>query len=48
MVLQTTLNEIEHALKDNPRKAEILEQFHALGSIRPVANGKWEPVAVGY
>ena len=48
MVLQTTLNEIEHALKDNPRKADILEQFHALGSIRPVANGKWEPVSVGY
>jgi hypothetical protein len=48
MVLQTTLNEIEHALKDNPRKADILEQFHALGSIRPASGGKWQPVSAGY
>ena len=34
-VIATTLREIEHALKDNPRKAEILERFHSLGSIRP-------------
>jgi hypothetical protein len=34
-VMATTLREIEHALSDNPRKADILEHFHSLGTVRP-------------
>ena len=30
-----TLREVEHALDGNPRRDELLEEFHALGSIRP-------------
>ena len=44
--LALTLRELEHALKDNPRGDDILEQFHALGSIRPTVDGKWQPVEV--
>jgi hypothetical protein len=43
--LKLTLREVEHALEGNPRRAEILEQFHALGSIRPTVEGGWAPVA---
>lgn len=41
--LKLTLREVEHALEGNPRRAEILEQFHALGSIRPTVEGGWVP-----
>jgi hypothetical protein len=40
-LLKATMGEIEHALAGHPRKGEILEQFHALGSIRPDAEGRW-------
>jgi hypothetical protein len=47
--LAVTLREIEHALDGNPRAGEILEQFHALGSIRPTVDGAWAPATVsGY
>jgi hypothetical protein len=39
--LKVTLGEVEHALEGNARRADILEGFHALGSIRPDANGNW-------
>jgi len=42
--LKLTLREVEHALDGNPRGAEILEGFHAKGSIRPTVDGSWEPV----
>ena len=32
---KTALAEVEHALDGNPRRNELLEGFHALGSIRP-------------
>ncbi len=44
--LAVTLREIEHALDGNPRAATILEQFHALGSIRPTVDGNWTPTTV--
>ena len=44
-VLKTTLREIEHALQDNPRRADIMERFHSLGTIRPGADGRWLPAA---
>ena len=39
--LNALLNEVTYALADRPDGAEILEQFHALGSIRPAADGGW-------
>jgi hypothetical protein len=39
-----TLAEIERALDGNPRRGEILERMHALGSVRPTGDGRWEPV----
>ena len=44
--LAVTLREIEHALDGNARRDEILEQFHALGSIRPTVDGSWKPTTV--
>jgi hypothetical protein len=44
--LAVTLREIEHALEGNARADSILEQFHALGSIRPTVDGAWKPTAV--
>jgi len=39
--LAVTLREVEHALAGNPRAGEILEHFHALGTIRPRPDGSW-------
>ena len=39
--LQLTLREVDHAIASNPRHDEILEGFHALGSIRPSVDGGW-------
>jgi hypothetical protein len=39
--LKVTLAEVDLALEGNPRRAEILEGFHGLGSIRPDADGNW-------
>jgi hypothetical protein len=39
--LQTTRREIERALKANPGGDDLLEEFDALGDIRPDANGKF-------
>ena len=41
--LQLTLREVEHALESHPRRADVLEEFHARGSIRPTVDGGWEP-----
>jgi hypothetical protein len=46
--LSMTLREVEHALDGHPRRDDLLEEFHSLGSIRPSAEGAWEPVAAGY
>ena len=47
--LAITLREIEHALDGNPRRDDILERFHSLGSIRPAVDGSWKPQTVsGY
>lgn len=37
--LRTMLAEVEHALSGNRRRAEILEGFHACGTLRPDARG---------
>ena len=44
-LLRATLAEVEHALGGNRRRDDILEGFHACGSLRPDARG--ELVAVG-
>lgn len=46
--LQLTLREVEHALANRRDGDELLEEFHALGSIRPGSEGRWEPVSAGY
>jgi hypothetical protein len=43
--LKTALAEIDHALDGHPRSADILEQFHTLGSVRPDPTGELVPVA---
>lgn len=39
--LGALLNEVTLALADRPDGRDILEQYHALGSIRPSADGAW-------
>jgi hypothetical protein len=39
--LKLTVREVEHALEGKARGGEILEQFHALGSIRPSDDGSF-------
>jgi hypothetical protein len=39
--LRTTLAEVTHAIGDRPDAADLLERFHALGSIRPGPDGTW-------
>jgi hypothetical protein len=41
--LQVTLREVELALEGHPRRDEILDEFHALGSLRPTADGSFVP-----
>jgi hypothetical protein len=36
--LRITLAEIEHALAGDPKGADLLEEFHALGTVRPEVN----------
>jgi hypothetical protein len=43
-LLRTTLAEVEHALTGNRRREEILEGFHACGSLRPDASGELVPI----
>jgi hypothetical protein len=43
-LLRATLAEVEHALAGNRRRDEILEGFHACGSLRPDATGALVPV----
>jgi hypothetical protein len=38
-LLRTTLDEVEFAIAANPRRDDILEEFHALGSVRPARDG---------
>jgi hypothetical protein len=40
-MLQTTRREIERSLRANPGGDDLLEEFDALGSIRPAADGKF-------
>ena len=44
--LATTLAELDHALDGNPRRADLVEEFHALGSIRPNSQGEFAAVAM--
>jgi hypothetical protein len=44
--LRITLKEVDHALDGNPRKDDILEEFHSLGSIRPSVDGTWQATPV--
>lgn len=46
--LRLTLREVEHALADRRDGDDLLEEFHARGSIRPSVDGVWEPVAASY
>ena len=43
--LTLTLREVEHALDGNPRADDLLEEFHAHGTIRPTDDGAF--VAAG-
>lgn len=43
--LRLTLREVEHAVAGHPRRDDVLEEFHSLGSIRPSPDGGWVPVA---
>jgi hypothetical protein len=43
--LQTVLGELEHSLAGHRRRDEILEGFHALGSIRPAPDGEFHTAA---
>ena len=43
--LATTLAELDHALDGNPRRADLVEEFHSLGSIRPNPQGDFVAVA---
>jgi hypothetical protein len=42
--MKLTLREVEHAVDGRPGSADILEQFHALGAVRPKADGTWVDV----
>ncbi|MBA3655297.1 MAG: hypothetical protein H0W70_14020 [Actinobacteria bacterium] len=44
--LKITLREIEHALDGHAGRDEILEKFHAMGSISPTVDGNWAPASV--
>lgn len=47
--LALAVREVEHALDGHPRRGDLLEEFHSLGSIRPTASGEWVSVApAGY
>jgi hypothetical protein len=39
--LRQMLAEVELALDDHPRRSDVLEEFHALGSVRPDAEGRF-------
>jgi hypothetical protein len=43
--LRSTVAELEHALDGHPRRRDILEEFHSLGSIRPCESGEFVAVA---
>jgi hypothetical protein len=40
-LLDGTLAELEHTLRNHERRADILERFHELGSVRPGPDGEW-------
>jgi hypothetical protein len=40
--MRTAVDELEYALDAHPRRDDILEEFHALGSVRPGADGVFE------
>jgi hypothetical protein len=42
-LLRATLAEVEHAVARNRRRDEILERFHASGTLRPDARGELVP-----
>jgi hypothetical protein len=39
--MRITLAEVERAVGDVPGRADVLERFHELGSVRPSADGRW-------
>jgi hypothetical protein len=40
-ILAVTLAEVEHALDSNSKRDEIIEGFHARGTVRPGPDGSW-------
>jgi hypothetical protein len=46
--MRITLAEVERAVGDGPGRADVLERFHELGSVRPSTDGQWieQPAAV--
>jgi hypothetical protein len=40
-ILRVTLSEVEHALARHRGRDEVMEEFHAAGSIRPGSDGTW-------
>ncbi|HEX9682897.1 MAG TPA: hypothetical protein VGA13_07435 [Acidimicrobiales bacterium] len=45
--LDLTIGEVTHALADRHDADDLLEQFHALGDVRPDADGTWIDVTTG-
>jgi hypothetical protein len=43
--LRVTLAEVEHALAAHRRRDDLLEEFHAAGSVRPAPDGSWVSAA---
>jgi hypothetical protein len=39
--MRVTLAEVERAIGDGPGRADVLERFHELGSVRPTTDGQW-------
>jgi hypothetical protein len=39
--LDVTLGEVAYAMDGHPRKRDVLERFHELGSLRPGPSGSW-------
>ncbi len=47
-LLRQTLDEVEYALAGHPRRDDVLEEFHALGSVRPARDGALVDTGPGY
>ena len=47
-LLRQTLDEVEYSLAGHPRRDDVLEEFHALGSVRPAGDGALVDTGPGY